>query len=311
MIQTQSIQLTETGRRLGHDLFRYRSPAAAGSLPPSVREGFDSASATGVRAQAPPDRYVKKWLQLRMSAWRRGRAFDEGVTPDLLKAMDVATCPVMRTVLTHGERTGTDWSVDRLNNDGAYAANNLAVISTAANRAKGMLSFDEVLPLSSKKSSTDGLTPAQWLRLASIMLGPCFASKPAQAPTLPLVAPVPLYSVRLAMQQIQHVFTNKAATQSGKNHLIKRFRCAGSTERSEARLRMLAEAVHTGLKREEHAHDVWLQDGVMSALLRWRETLDDNAWGRAGEVSRCLAGSRIVSPTRLQNWALSSRGYLT
>lgn len=308
MIQLQSIQLTETGRRLGHDLFRYRNPVVPKQLPASVREGFECASATGVRPRAP-DRFVRKWLQLRMSAWHRGRAFDESVTPELLKAMDVPICPVMRVALTHGERTGNDWSVDRLNNDGAYAANNLAVISTFANQAKGALPFEEVLARSKLGSASDGLEPIEWLRLAALMLGPCFATRPAAAPVLPLVAPIAAYSVRLTMQQIQHVFTIRAANQSGKNMLIKHFRCASSSERSESRLRMLAESIHTGLKREQHAHDVWLQEGVMPALLRWRETLDDHAWGRAGEVSRCLAGSRIVPSSRLQNWALASRGY--
>lgn len=310
MMQVHSIQLTETGRRLGHDLFRYRNPVVAAQLPPSLREGFDCASATGVRPKAP-DRFVKKWLQLRMSAWQRGRAFDESVTPELLRAMDVAVCPVMRTALTHGELIGSDWSVDRLNNDGAYAANNLAVISTFANRAKGALSFDEVLARSNRSAASDGLEPAEWLRLAALMLGPCFAARPAQAPPLPLVAPIPAYSVRLTMQQVQHVFTRKATTQAGKNQLIKHFRWASTSERSEARLRVLAETVHAGLKRVEHAHDVWLQDGVMPALLRWRETLEDDAWARAGQVSKSLAGSRVVSPTRLQDWALGSRGYVT
>ena len=308
MIQVHSIQLTETGRRLGHDLFRYRNPVVARRLPPSVREGFESASAAGVRPRVP-DRYVKKWLQLRMSAWHRGRAFDESVTPALLKAMDVAICPVMRIPLTHGRRTGSDWSVDRLNNDGAYAANNLAVISTFANQAKGALSFDEVRARSQMSAASDGLEPIEWLRLAALMLGPCFAAKPKEAPALPLAAPIAPYSLRLTLQQTQHVFTVNAATQSGKNMLIKQFRRASASERSEARLRVLAEAIHAGLKREQHAHDVWLQAGVMPALLRWRETLDDEAWARAGETSRCLAGSRIVPSTRLQGWALPARGY--
>ena len=40
---------------------------------------------------------------------------------------------------------------------------------------------------------------------------------------------------------------------------------------------------------------LWLQDGVMETLLAWRATLDDDAWARAGEASRRLAGSHVVS----------------
>ncbi len=56
--------------------------------------------------------------------------------------------------------------------------------------------------------------------MAVLMLGPCFATRPQDAPALPLAAPIPLCSVRLAMQQVQHVFTLQAGTQAGKNRLI-------------------------------------------------------------------------------------------
>lgn len=300
----------EPGRRLGYDLFRYRGPMPGPKLPPDVREGFAQAAARGVRAEAP-DRFVRKWLQLRLNAHRRGRAFDEQVTPALLQRMDVPACPVLRIALTHGEQADTDWSVDRLNNDGAYARNNLAVMSTRANRAKGTRTFEEVHGLAGRDAPTDGLQPVEWLRLAALMLGPCFAARPRQAPCLPLAAPIAPYSVRLAMQQVQHVFTTFAATQAGKNQLIRHFRQASPDEHAGMRLRALAEAVHVGLKGLAHANDVWLRDGVMPALLRWRETLDDGAWARAAEISRVLAGSRCVPAARLQGWRLDTRGYLS
>ena len=112
------------------------------------------------------------------------------------------------------------------------------------------------------------------------------------------------------MQQIQHVFTARANTQAGKNMLIKVFKFAARTERSESRLRVMADAIHNGLKRVDHTHDVWLVEGVMHSLERWRETLDDDAWARAGEISRRLAGSRLLAHSRLQEWSLASRGYV-
>ena len=314
MSSIQSCEFTETGRRLGHDLFRYRKGPLASSpqrrLSASIREGFDEAAARGLRCE-PPDRFVRKWLQLRLGAYRRGRAFDENITPRLLRAMDVAECPVLRIALTHGEQKPSDWSIDRLNNDGAYAANNLAVMSTQANLAKGARSFDEVRALAECGHPTDGLQPIEWLRLAALMLGPCFALRPRLAPVLPLIAPIPAYSVRLAMQQVQHVFTQMARTQAGKNALVKHFKCAAPDERALTRLRALAEAVHTGRKGLAHEGDVWLQAGVMNALQRWRDALDDDAWAVAGEVSRCLAGACRVAPARLQSWRLETRGYVS
>ena len=54
-----------------------------------------------------------------------------------LHRIDVPVCPVSLVTLTHGERADTDWSIDRLNNNGAYAIGNLAVMSRGANTAKG------------------------------------------------------------------------------------------------------------------------------------------------------------------------------
>jgi hypothetical protein len=303
------VDVTETGRRLGHDLFRYRTCWPSEPLSPSIREGLAQAAARGIRPEAP-DRFVRKWLQLRLGAYQRGRAFDEAVTPGLIRSIDVPACPVLRLALTHGEQKDSDWSVDRLNNDGAYASTNLAVMSRRANAAKGSRSFDEVLALSERSVSTDGLLPIEWLRLAALMLGPCFAARPHAAPCLPLAAPIPLFSVRLAMQQVQHVFTTQAGTQAGKNRLVKHFRCASRDERSEARLRLLAEAVHQGLKGLAHAHDVWLDERVMAALQRWREALDDNAWALAGAISGRLANSRALAPSALASWRLATAGYV-
>lgn len=309
MLSNLETDTTETGRRLGHDLFRYRRSVQPERLSPGIREGLAQAAARRIRPE-PTDRFVKKWLQLRLSAHQRGRPFDDAVTPKLIEWIDVAVCPVLRVPLSHGELKDTDWSVDRLNNDGAYAVNNLAVMSRRANEAKGSRTFDHVLALSRSPCPTDGLQPIEWLRLAALMLGPCFAARPHAAPTIPLVAPVPLLSVRLAMQQVQHVFTTQAATQAGKNRLIKHFRLASRDEQSEARLRRLAEALHQGLKGLEHPHDVWLLDGVMDSLQCWRQTLGGPAWALAAAISSRLANSRTIAPSALASWWMGSAGYV-
>lgn len=319
MLSIHELEFSEAGRRLGYDMFRYRRtrcsrpwlhrPLRPERLSASICEGMAHAAAKGVWPE-PTDRFVRKWLQLRLSAHQRGRAFDDAVTPGLIRAIDVAICPVLRLTLTHGEQKDTDWSVDRLNNDGAYAANNLAVMSRRANQAKGSRSFEEVLALADGSSRNDGLLPIEWLRLASLMLGPCFASRPQAAPCIPLAAPIPLHSVRLAMQQIQHVFTTQAGTQSGKNRLIKHFRQGSHGDRSETHLRLLAESVHQGLKGLGHAHDVWLGDRPMAALHRWREALTLAEWTLASAISGHLANSRPVALATLASWRLSSKGYV-
>ncbi|MGC3987680.1 MAG: hypothetical protein QM777_24795 [Pseudorhodoferax sp.] len=303
--------LAEAGRRLGHDIHTgTRWPRLAG-WPAAVREGFDAAAHARL-PRAAPDRFARKWLQLRLGALRRGRVVDEEVTPALLRALDVTHCPVTREPLTHGAHRDTDWSIDRLNNDAAYAAGNLAVMSVRANRAKGARSFEEVLVLAGLPQATAGLAPREWLRLATLMLGPAFATRHGAAPALPLCAPLPCRSTRLALQQIQRLLTLQTQRPDGKNRLVRDFRPACRTERAMLRLRTLADAVHEGLKRlpaDAECWDVWLQPGLMPALQAWRDTLDAPGWACAARIAGQLAGARRETAQRLQAWRLPSRGY--
>ena len=300
---------SEAGRSLGYDLYVYRSHLEVEKLDASVREGFTLAAARRT-VRATPDRFARKWLQLRSSAYARERSFDERVTPQLLHAIDVTECPVTRITLTHGRLTDADWSVDRLNNDGGYAANNLAVMSARANKAKGRRTFDEVLLLARAETPTDGLQPVEWMRLASLMLGPCFATEPAKAPLLPHIAPMTSHRLLVSSQQLQHVLCTLAVMQSGKNRLVKALRTASALQTAGLRLGALGELLHRGLKGLDYGCDVWLQPGAMDALSHWLASLDLAARGRVAELARQLAGGRQVAPSRLQSWRLASRGYM-
>ncbi len=119
-----------------------------------------------------------------------------------------------------------------------------------------------------------------------------------------------MYSVRFAMQQVQHVFTIHAAVQAGKNQLIRHFRHACPNEHSRLRLELLADTLHEALKGgPEFPHDAWLLPAAMEALLAWRDTLDDLHWAIAGEVSRKVAGGRRVPRERLAGWRLDTNGF--
>lgn len=138
-----------------HDLFRLTRWGTVAMWPRSVQEGFAHAQSQRM-AREHPDRFERKCLQLRLGAFMRGLPFDA----------DVAQRPVTREALSHGEQLGTDWSVDRLNNDGAYAPDNLAVMSTRVNVAKSNRSFEQVPALSEREVPSGGLLPIEWLRLA-------------------------------------------------------------------------------------------------------------------------------------------------
>ena len=306
----------EAGRELGHDYYRFTRLPPEHWWPTPLKEGFGAAAAQG-GVRHTPDRFERKWLQLRRGAWQRQRVVATDVTVELLRQLDLTHCPITREPLTHGSGADTDWSIDRLNNDGAYAAANLAVMSTRANRAKAALSFDEVRRYAN--ASNDGaaavaLPASQWLRLAVLMLGPSFATGDRHpfAPTLPLCAPLPVHSVRLALQQVQRLFTLQAGRPAGKNALVRDFRRACHSELSQQHLRRLAEVAHQALKHlspAEQCWDIWLQPALMAALVDWRQSLDGREWAEVARTAGQLAGGQRVTAASLSPWHLATKGY--
>lgn len=302
----------EAGRRLGHDFHDLSRLPLQPDWPAPVREGFAVAAALDRRRGRQDDRFTRKWLHLRLSAWLRGRRVAGDVTVELLRGLDLTHCPVTREPLTHGTRRGTDASVDRLNNDGAYAATNLALMSARVNRAKGGRSFAEVLALSRRQEPTASLQPQEWLRLAVLMLGPAHAEQPLDVPALPLCAPLPPTSLRSALQQVQRLLTLHAGLAATRNQLLRQLLPACGSSAAQARLRLLADAVHRGLKQlpaGQPCWDAWLQPGVMPALLAWRAALSEAAWARTAWVAGQMAGGQPVNRRTLEPWALASRGY--
>ncbi len=302
--------LLDQARRLGHDWWtRCRHPAPA-DAPPAFTEGWRQAVHQGHPRQVA-DRHVNKWLQLRWGAWQRGRAVADDVRPELIREIDVATCPVTRCTLTHATRTDTDWSVDRLNNDGAYVASNLAVMSVRANRAKGRMSFEQVLACAQGAAPIHGLMPAEWMRLAALMLGPCHLMAPLQAPALPLCASLPARSARLALQQVQRLLTEHGRSHADKNRLVKALSAAGN-ETSRRRLAWLADRVHAGLKAHTHGEDrwdVWLHPDVSMALEAWYASMDIAQWAATARMAGQLSASRRETRESIATWHLPAKGY--
>ena len=298
----------EAARALGHDLYRFSRMPVDDDWPTGVRDGFELARTRG-EARRSGDAYQRKWLQLRLSALGRGRFVSDGVTPQFLRRIDVVECPVLRITLTRGTRADTDWSVDRLNNDAAYAPNNLAVMSTRANLAKGDRNFDEVLRLAGLGHATDGIEPAAWLRLAAMMLGPCFVGNPVAAPDIPMPVGIPNFTVRMTTQQLQHLFASRCARHAGKNALVKALRVAMPDEAGQRALQLLAASVHDGLKGLAYPWDVWLLEGRMEMLRALREQVGEPAWGLLGAIACNLIGGRPIERWRLADWRVQNRGY--
>ena len=167
-----------TGFELGWDHAHHGLVPPAEHLHPGnpVRQGWEAGKAAFGRRTLQPTRAVRKWLQLRLGAWLRGRVFElTQVTPHYLGQIDTERCPITRRALTHASGGPDDASVDRVFNDAGYAAGNLAVMSTAANRAKGAGGWRDALDRAAcieadpAHARIDGLDTAEWSRLAVLM----------------------------------------------------------------------------------------------------------------------------------------------
>lgn len=299
---------TEAARRLGHDLYQHSYLQPKLGWEAAILEGFQSAEARHIRRHSG-DRFVRKWLQLRGNALRRQRIVDEQVTPALLMHIDVNECPVLRLPLTHAGGTDTDWSIDRLNNDGAYVPRNLAIMSTRANRMKADLGFAAVYERANKLVLTEQLMPQEWMRLAVLMVGPCFLDHPILAPILPLTAPLPHRTARSATQMIQYVLTTRTRIATDRNLVVKGFSRWCHDSHARIHCRQIAECIHFALKETPVCWDVWRMPYVMNTFLHWRASLSDRSWAAIGDEAMVLSGGQRIDRNSLESWQLKTNGY--
>lgn len=298
----------EAARQLGHDLYCHSRLAPDAGWLPAVLEGFHGAEAACL-PRRHGDRFVRKWLQLRGNALRRARIVDALVTPALIEKLDVAQCPILRIALTHADHGDADWSVDRLNNDGAYVPRNLAIISTGANRAKADQDFAAVHARACGRAPAEALAPAEWMRMAVLMLGPCFVDQPAKAPVLPLVAPLPHLTARSATQMIQYAFTVHCAVAADRNLLVKQLSRWCLDSHARIHCRQLAECMHFALKDAAVCWDAWQDPRVMHTFLQWRASVPDRSWAAMGEEAMVLTGGQRIHRDALASWHLRTGGH--
>jgi len=162
------------GFELGWDYAHYRvaPPAPYAHEPSPLRDGLLAGQAAfGARTLAAT-RHVRKWLQLRLHAWLRGRSVElVQVTPNYLQQIDTSHCPITRVALSSATLEASDASVDRVRNDAGYAAGNLAVMSTKANHAKAAHGLRDATRFvrqidAEQLPGLGGLTAEQWSRVA-------------------------------------------------------------------------------------------------------------------------------------------------
>lgn len=156
------------GFTIGEDYAFHGLALPSSAVEADVVQGYE-AGRSGQPTWRAADRFVRKWLQLRLGAWRRNRAVSEEVTPDYLRSIDLPRCPVSQVLLTHATGRETDWSIDRICNDGAYAPGNIGVTSTRINLLKGDLSAEAILEEYQAGRAIAGLDFVETERLAGLV----------------------------------------------------------------------------------------------------------------------------------------------
>lgn len=318
-----------TAFEIGWDFAHHRLTPAPQHLAEGhpVRQGWLAGAAVfGIRTLKPTP-HVRKWLQLRLNAWNRGRAF-EGVqvTPHFLAQIDVPVCPITRVSLTHASGAGSDASVDRVCNQAGYAAGNLAVMSTRANQAKADLGWQDALTVvrqleASGLDTLDGLTPVQWSRLAVLM---SFVTPltHAQAACLPLVV-LPPNRLRLlnAVQALQTVVTLAFTQDPAVPRLRELMAHLPANARHDFQVfvltlqaRRLAIGMQTrGSALRQALEDAWTNAAVHRRWQRFALQLNEADAERALRVAsrRGLGGSAwqcLPRAAATEGWALATEG---
>ena len=325
-------ELPDVGFELGWDYAHHGVVPPAEHLHPlsPVRQGWEAGRENFGRRTLQGSRFVRKWLQLRLHAWLRGRAFEgDQVNPPFLRQIDAVVCPVTREVLTHGTGDLSDASVDRVFNDAAYAAGNLAVMSTRANRAKNCYGADDAMDFVrqiefGQLGQIDGMTAEHWARIA-VLTSFVTPMAHARAACLPLlVLPPNRLRVLNPVQSLQ-VMLSLQFTRAG--HARRCAALAGLMPSMEAR-HAFSSFMHTLLARrlaagrfadavaERHAvEDLWRDPLINQRWQRLALRMTAQDWERIGRAAaeRGLAGSGarwLTEESATDGWALESAGYV-
>ncbi len=297
-----SLDHSKIGFEIGWDMAVYRLalPEDAGR---EIKDGYREGNQRAHSKRS--DRYVRKWIRLRYNAWSRNRLVDETVTPAFLKKIDVPVCPITLNTLTHSTGNESDWSVDRLNNNGGYAFGNLAVMSTKANLIKWSMTLDEIMDRAyGKATSTGELSRFEWARMAALIAGACTIDSSFKNPlVVPMVLHPPPHTPLSSPLLMQCLLMSRRGRK-----LIKQF-CPQELGQQSTKLCRSVEKKLERLEFDCSHFTVWHNPMLFQKYCEFYEYLGDE---RAADMIEQINHSFSLKCDRINsnNWALDSNGYL-
>ena len=298
----------EIGRTLGWDLAAF-GWTPRDDAPAHVLEGHAEGKARFGTNTKRPTRFQRKWLQLRQNALRRGKVVDKAITPGFIEFIDYPTCPVTLVELTHSTGADTDWSVDRVNNDGAYADGNLIVMSARANKAKGSKSLRDLQELLVQETPLPGLSFRESFRLLSLMVKPCSVDR-TDEPPYALLTRLCRGVGRTNYQNLQHIIVMcTTVDSSSRNAMFRELSTAHTDARARADLLKLAyeKLVKRG-KTAEYIYDACGDPDFQALLDRWFQTIPSTRKKSFAAKLESMTGGSGIPKEVLRTWTLESKG---
>ncbi|MBS0444927.1 MAG: hypothetical protein JSR59_03150 [Proteobacteria bacterium] len=315
------------GYELGWDYAHHglALPAPYAAEPSSLGSGLAAGQAAfGARTLAATP-HVRRWLQLRLHAWLRGRSVETfQVTPHYLRQIDATHCPITRAAL--GDGTGGDAaSIDRVRNDAGYAAGNLVVMSRRANHAKAANGHAAAWAIAhGDLPDAAGLGPAAWRRIALL----CSFVEPlshAQACALPLHLLPPNRLRLFNPAQALQAMLSRQLLQPGWSRRIACFEelLPGSVAQRDFRhfffglLPRVLEGARLGdtLQARWAIEDAWASERVQQLWIAFAEPLGvariETLLAQAARHGLATIGLEAMTASRATDgWDLETRGYI-
>jgi hypothetical protein len=319
------------GFELGWDYAHYRvtPPAPYAQQPSALHDGLLAGRAAFGLRTLQATRPVRKWLQLRLHAWLRGRSVElVQVTPNYLAQIDVSHCPITRIELSAATLEASDASIDRVRNDAGYAAGNLAVMSTKANHAKATHGFAQAQHLAQRIEAESlpglsGLTGEQWARVA--VLCSFVEPMPHEAACAIALRVLPPNRLRLfnPVQALQ-AFISRQLLKPGWSQRISRFEdlLPGKPLRRDFKsffMALLPRVLEAGKLGEPHearwaVEDAWRAPLVLQRWTQFARQLTAaqcDALIAKAAARRLGTGAVLALPDAqaIDGWNLATRGY--
>jgi hypothetical protein len=323
----------EVGFEIGWDFARHRltPPVAHLHADNPVRQGWSAARVVFGHRTLRTTLAVRQWLELRLAAWQRGRAFENvQVTPHFIAQLQAPQCPVTGTALATGDAVAQSAHPPlpaRLNQHAACAAGNLAMLSDTARAAAEGLDWRQALAQAEQaeaagEATRRGLTPQQWRRLAGLM-SLATPLDHAHAAALPLLV-LPPNRVRVLnpVQALQVMLTLQFCQAGYARRLVGLAALMPSSELRQA----FQVFMHTLLARRLAAGSAIDAPAMRAAMEQaWADALVQRRWQRlasrltAADCEQLLqraARRGLIGPSQrwqapeaaVEGWALDSAG---